>query len=71
MEGSSRQSDGEFGRFLDIALGSCGETIYHLILARDLAIIDMDSYQELRKGHKEDLGRGPRLIDSLRSKANR
>ena len=35
-EGAGRNTDGEFARFLGIALGSANETEYHLLLAKDL-----------------------------------
>ncbi len=46
-EGWGRRSDGEFGRFLNIARGSASETEYHLILARDLGILGETSFNEL------------------------
>jgi len=66
VEGCSRQSDAEFCRFLDIALGSTGETIYHLILAKDLSLIDMDSYDKLRNDYEEVSRMLIGLIKSLR-----
>lgn len=35
-EGCGRRSDGEFARYLLIAMGSASELSYHLLLARDL-----------------------------------
>jgi four helix bundle protein len=35
-EGCGREGNGEFHRFLQIALGSANELEYHLLLARDL-----------------------------------
>src|SRR6476660_261400 len=35
-EGSAKRGNREFGRFLDIALGSLAELTYILLLARDL-----------------------------------
>ena len=40
-EGSCRKGDAEFGRFLQIAMGSASELEYHLLLARDLKVIRM------------------------------
>ena len=39
-EGCGRASDAEFARFLQIAMGSASELEYHLLLARDLELID-------------------------------
>jgi four helix bundle protein len=38
-EGCGRNGDAEFARFCSIALGSASELEYHLLLARDLALI--------------------------------
>ena len=46
-EGFYRKTTKELIKFLYNARGSCGETIYHLILARDL--------KYLRKGEFDDL----------------
>ncbi len=35
-EGCGRRSDGEMGRFVQIAMGSGAELSYHFLLARDL-----------------------------------
>lgn len=44
-EGCGRQGNGEFHRFLQIALGSANELEYHLLLARDLGYLS-DSHHE-------------------------
>ena len=46
-EGCGRRSDGDFGRFLNIARGSASETEYHLILARDLGILGEATFKDL------------------------
>ena len=46
-EGSARSSDADFGRFLFIATGSAAELDYHLLLARDLNILQPHQYQQL------------------------
>jgi four helix bundle protein len=38
-EGCGREGNGEFHRFLQIALGSANELEYHLLLARDLGYL--------------------------------
>jgi len=46
-EGSCRRGDCEFGRFLQIAIGSASELEYHLLLARDLELLKSLDYQRL------------------------
>jgi four helix bundle protein len=46
-EGSCRKGDAEFGRFLHIAMGSASELEYHLILARDLRMLETQDYDRL------------------------
>ncbi|HSB90545.1 MAG TPA: four helix bundle protein [Anaerolineales bacterium] len=45
-EGCGRSSRGEFGQFLNQALGSASELEYHLLLARDLGLIRLDAHEE-------------------------
>ena len=49
VEGLHRSSKKELIQFLYQAKASCAETIYHLILAKDLKYIKTVSYGELRK----------------------
>jgi four helix bundle protein len=46
-EGCGRNGSGEFGRFLQIALGSTAELEYHLLLARDLNFLQEKDHNEL------------------------
>ncbi|MBZ5571743.1 MAG: four helix bundle protein [Acidobacteriia bacterium] len=46
-EGACRKGDCEFGRFLQIAIGSASELEYHLLLARDLELLRSTDYQRL------------------------
>ena len=46
-EGCGRRSDGEMGRFVQIAMGSGAELSYHLLLAKDLGILRGTAYQAL------------------------
>ena len=46
-EGCGRESDKDFNRFVQIALGSAHELEYFFILARDLSFIDQTSYETL------------------------
>ena len=48
-EGSAKQSDREFARFVRIALGSCTESENHLLLAGDLELIDQKAFEGLNK----------------------
>ena len=47
VEGSCRKTTNEFIQFLYQAKGSLSETQYHLLLAKDLKIIDMKIFEEL------------------------
>jgi four helix bundle protein len=60
-EGSGRRSDGEMGRFIQIAMGSGAELSYHLLLARDLGLLNPKVYQ----GLDCDLGAIMRMMSSL------
>jgi four helix bundle protein len=46
-EGSCRRGDIDFARFLQMAAGSTSELEYHLLLARDLKLLQMPDYQRL------------------------
>ena len=46
-EGSSKQSDREFARYIRIALGSTTESANHVILMRDLGLIDETRFNSL------------------------
>ena len=46
-EGSGRNSDADFARFLSIASGSASETEYLLLLAKDLLFIDEETHAKL------------------------
>jgi four helix bundle protein len=48
-EGSAKQSDREFARFVRISLGSSTESENHLLLAGDLGLIDQAAFQDLNK----------------------
>jgi four helix bundle protein len=63
-EGCGRRSDGEMGRFLQIAMGSGAELSYHLLLARDLGFAAQSSYQCL----DSDLSEVMRMMSSLSEK---
>ena len=46
-EGCGRRSDGEMGRFIQIAMGSGSELSYHLLLSKDLQLLRYEQYLEL------------------------
>jgi four helix bundle protein len=46
-EGCCPKGDCEFGRFLQIAMGSASELEYHLLLARELELMKCLDYQRL------------------------
>lgn len=52
VEGSGRESEAEYLRFLNIAYSSTSETCYQLSLAHRLGYINGDSYKKL--GQKSD-----------------
>ena len=60
-EGCGRRSDGEFGRFLLIAMGSASELAYHLCLARDLGFLKEPDFVRL----DDDLAEVRRMLTTL------
>jgi four helix bundle protein len=52
-EGCGRNTDAEFARFLQIAMGSASETEYQLILARDLEFLAKGDYEILHNDVEE------------------
>ncbi len=46
-EGCGREGEAEFGRFLQIALGSASELEYHLLLAHDLDFLNEKDYESM------------------------
>jgi four helix bundle protein len=63
-EGCGRRTDGEFGRFLLIAMGSASELTYHLLLARDLKLLKEADYVR----HDGQLAEVRRMLTSLTMK---
>ncbi len=63
-EGCGRRSDGEMGRFIQIAMGSGAELSYHLLLAKDLGFLEGKLYE----GPDSDLGAVMRMMSSLSHK---
>ena len=60
-EGCGRGSDGELGRFLQIAMGSAAELEYHMLLARDLGFVSDANYDDIQ----EKLTEVKRMLASL------
>ena len=46
-EGCGRTGDAEFARFCSIAMGSASELEYHLLLAKDLKLIQPNDHADL------------------------
>jgi four helix bundle protein len=46
-EGCGRDTDADFARFLQIAMGSASELEYHLLLAHDLGFLSDPDYERL------------------------
>ena len=60
-EGCGRRADGEFARFVTIAMGSASELTYHLLLARDLKYLKEIDYVRL----DEQVAEVRRMLTSL------
>jgi len=63
-EGAGRSTDGDFARFLDIALGSLMETVSHLTLAKRLQFLDESKHKEVYEAC-ESIGR---MLTSFRNR---
>ena len=48
-EGCGREGERELARFLSIAAGSASEVEYHLLLARDLSLVNDPHYQQINQ----------------------
>ena len=53
VEGREQKTDAEFARFLRYALGSASEVEYHLIIARDIRVIESDDFISLVRQVKD------------------
>ena len=65
-EGCGRGSDADFGRFLQIALGSATELDYHLLLACDLGYIDQTTLTSL----SSNLDRVRKMLNAFLKRLN-
>ena len=68
VEGQSRQTTREYIHFLYTARGSLEETRYHLLLARDLRLLDLQAYTTLEAEYESASKMLNRLIQSLKRK---
>ncbi len=71
-EGCGRRGNGEFHRFLTIAMGSASELEYHLLLSRDLGFLELEKFDVLTsqvQEIKKMLASLIRRVDSDRSRA--
>jgi four helix bundle protein len=53
VEGREQKSEAEFSRFLRYALSSTSELEYHLIIARDINVIESDDFVGIMTPLKE------------------
>jgi four helix bundle protein len=63
VEGSARESDGDFARFITIAMASAAELDYQLLLAHDLQYIPSNIYKSL----ENELNQIRRMMYSFRA----
>jgi len=68
-EGCGRRSDGELVRFLQIARGSASEIEHHLLLARDLKLLDGAKHQDIEKRLQEVQRMLTSLVSSIQETA--
>jgi len=66
-EGCGKNSNTDFGRFLNIALGSANETEYFLLLAKDLGYLTIDDHRLLERSINEVKAMLISLIQKVRS----
>ena len=66
-EGCGRQTDAEFARFLQIAMGSASETEYQLILAHDLEFLSKETHEKLHTNVEEVKRMLASLLKTLRA----
>ena len=71
VEGQARQTTKEYVHFLYNARGSLEETRYHLLLAKDLKLLDSDVYASLEREYETVSKMLNGLIQSLKRKEER
>ncbi len=70
-EGCGRRSNGELTRFLQIARGSASEIEHHLLLARDLEFLPVNTHRDLEKGLQEVQRMLTSLVSAIQKRAGR
>jgi four helix bundle protein len=63
-EGSGHPSQAQFNRYITMALGSAREAEYHLLLAKDLGVLDVKTYA----GFEARLGEISGMLIGLRKR---
>ena len=66
-EGCGMNTDKEFARFLQIAMGSASETEYQLILAHDLEFLSKETHEKLHTNVEEVKRMLASLLKTLRA----
>ena len=69
-EGCGRRSDGELGRFVQIAMGSAAELSYHLLVARDLRFLRPETYDRLYSSLDEIMRMFSSFYDRVRPRSS-
>ncbi len=69
-EGCGRGSDTDLARFLQIAMGSASELEYHLLLVRDLGLLEESQHQALAAEVVEVKRMLTGLMNTVRRRAN-
>jgi four helix bundle protein len=68
-EGSCRNGDVDFARFLQMAAGSASELEYHLLLSHDLELLKAPDYQRLSNKTEEVKRMLASLMQKLRAES--
>ena len=69
-EGCGRDTDADFARFLQIAMGSASELEYHLLLAHDLEFLSDPDYERLNNKTTEVKQMLTSFIKKLKADSN-
>jgi four helix bundle protein len=68
-EGTCRNGDADFARFLQMAAGSASEVECHLLLTRDLGMLESKDYERLSEGATEVKRMLASLMKKLRAES--